>query len=70
MMRLGRHMRQRAPDARRHDLGFLDRHIGEVERAENDGLARQFFEHGTVEIGLRGFDRNLPDRRPRQLRQE
>src|SRR5215213_8293801 len=55
-------MRQRTTDARRNLLRYLDRHVCEVEDAEQDGLARQLFEHGAVELRLRGLDRNLLNR--------
>jgi hypothetical protein len=33
----------------------FDRHVGQVERAEDDGLARQGLEYRAIKAGLRGF---------------
>ena len=56
---LGRHVGERAADARRHGLGRLDRHVGQVEAADHDRLARQLLQHRAVEARLRGLDRDL-----------
>ena len=56
---LRRNIGQRAADARRHRLRRLDLHVGQIERAEDHGLARQLLQHRAVEAGLRGLDRHL-----------
>src|SRR5262249_22665232 len=67
---VGRYVRQGAADTCGHRLGLLDRHIRKIKRTKNNSLSRQLLEYSAVEIGLRGFDRNLLDRRSGQLRQE
>ena len=59
MIRSAAHVRQRAADALRHDLRRLDRHVAEVDHAQDDGLA-QAGELRAVELRLRGLDRHLP----------
>src|SRR5215211_2438812 len=53
---LGRHMRQRTADTRRHRLRRLDGEIAKIDHAEDDSLA-QTLELRAVELGLRGLDR-------------
>jgi diguanylate cyclase (GGDEF)-like protein len=66
----GRHVRQRAADARGDGFRRLDRHIRQVERAEDDGLAGKLFQHRAVETGLSGLDRHLLHGRAGEFRQE
>src|SRR5215510_3950877 len=65
----GCHVGQRLPDAGRHRLGRLDRHVAEVDDAEDDGLA-QAGELGAIELRLRGLDRDLLHPRLLELGQE
>ena len=57
--RSGRRVIERALDAFRHRLGRLDRHVIEVENAENDSLARKVGEHAEIEPRLRRFEGDL-----------
>src|SRR5436190_1763357 len=58
-----------APPAR-HLVRRLHVHIGEVDAADHDFLARQLRQHRGVQIGLRGLDRYLLDGGTRQFGQE
>jgi hypothetical protein len=40
-----RHIRQRTADAGSDGLGLFDRHVGKIECAEYDRLARELFQH-------------------------
>src|SRR5437016_8288554 len=53
-------------------VGCLDLHghVAEVETAHQDLLVRELSQHGTIELGLRGLDRDLTTRARRELRQE
>src|SRR6185436_5835421 len=63
-------VRQRPANARCDLLRRLGSHVGEIEHAEQDFLARQLREHRAIEIGLRSLDRDLRAAAARQLRQE
>ena len=50
--------------------GVSTRHVGEVEHAEQDGLARQLLQDRAVELGLRRLDGDLLHLGGLELRQE
>src|SRR5688572_28746301 len=56
------HKGQRAPDARHYGLRALDPGASEVEHAEHDLLSPEGLEYRAVEVGLGGFQGNLPAR--------
>src|SRR5207244_9900466 len=57
-------------DPRDDRFGGLHGHVAEVETAHQDLLVRELSQHGTIELGLRGLDRDLTTRARRELRQE
>ena len=67
---LGRHIGQGPADALGDRLRRLDRHVVEVDDAEDDRLSRQRLKHRRVELRLRGLDRDLVERCVAEFRQE
>src|SRR6516225_6273020 len=53
------HERQRPAHPVGHRLRALDRVVGQVDDAQDDGLAGKVLEDRRVEVGLRGLDRHL-----------
>ena len=51
-----RHIRQRTADAGGDGLGLFDRHVGKIECAEYDRLARELFQHRAIKLRLCGLD--------------
>ena len=56
---LGLDVRQRALDARHHRFRRLDGHDAQIDRAHHDLLALELRQHRAIEMGLRGFHRDL-----------
>src|SRR5262245_4604344 len=56
---VGRHVFEALANVRGDLFRRLDREIAEVENAEHDLLALEVPQHAEVELGLRGFDRDL-----------
>jgi len=53
---IGRHLIERAVDARGDHLRGLNRHVGKIDDAEHDGLRRQLPQDFEIKPGLGGLD--------------